>query len=164
MNRRYRLYIIAFAIYTSALLVTALLAWLAIQYDVVAGVAQLAVSVTGNGLGGVALVFGILQDDRAKKAEEETARARRQAEKSEQEAIKARQQADQFQKLSEQLHLQAEQQRQQAEEQRQRAERAEAELQRVRAQRDSEFADRLRRLEAAAGIAPPDTSDNATEN
>ncbi len=136
MNPRYRLYIIAFAIYTSALLVTAALAWLAIQYDMVAGIAQLAVSITGNGLGGVALVFGILQDDRARKAQEETARAR-------EEAAKAQQQAEQY---------------------RERAERAEAELQRLRAEQNGEFADRIRRLEIAAGLAPPDTSDDATEN
>ena len=129
MNPRYRLYIIAFAIYTSALLVTTALAWLAIQYDMVAGIAQLAVSITGNGLGGVALVFGILRDDRAKKAEEETARVR-----------------------------------QQAEQYRERAERAEAELQRLRAEQNGEFADRIRRLEIAAGLATPDTSDDATEN
>ncbi len=50
-----------------------------------------------------------------------------------------------------------------AEQQRQRAERAEAELERLRSAREEEFAARLRRLETAAGLIPPDASDDATE-
>ena len=184
MNARNRLYIMAFAVYTSALLVTAVFAWLAIRYDIASNAAQLAIAITGNGLGGFALVLGILRDDRAQKAEEEAAKAR-------QETAKAKQQADEFQKLyvelqqqTEQQRQQAEQQRQQAEQQRQqaeqfrqqaeqerlqaeqerqRAERAEAELQRLRAEHDHEVAARLHRLEIAAGITPPDASDDATE-
>ena len=149
MNQRNRLYIMAFAVYTSALLVTAVFAWLAIQYNVASSVAQLAIALTGNGLGGFALVLGILRDDRVQKAEEETAKAR-------QETAKAKQQADEFQKL----YVESQQQ---AEQERQRAERAEAELQRLRAERDDAVNARLRRLEIAAGITPPDASDDATE-
>ena len=177
MNARNRLYIMAFAVYTSALLVTAVFAWLAIRYDIASNAAQLAIAITGNGLGGFALVLGILRDDRAQKAEEEAAKAR-------QETAKAKQQADEFQKLYVELQQQTEQQRQQAEQQRQqaeqfrqqaeqerlqaeqerqRAERAEAELQRLRAEHDHEVAARLHRLEIAAGITPPDASDDATE-
>ena len=170
MNARNRLYIMAFAVYTSALLVTAVFAWLAIRYDIASNAAQLAIAITGNGLGGFALVLGILRDDRAQKAEEEAAKAR-------QETAKAKQQADEFQKLyvelqqqteqqrqqAEQFRQQAEQERLQAEQERQRAERAEAELQRLRAEHDHEVAARLHRLEIAAGITPPDASDDATE-
>ncbi len=157
MNQRNRLYIMAFAVYTSALLVTAIFAWLAIQYNLASNVAQLAIALTGNGLGGFALVLGILRDDRAQKAAEETAKAR-------QETAKAKQQVDQFQKLYVESQQQAEQERRQAEQQRQRAERAEAELQRLRAERNDAVNARLRRLEIATGITPPDASSDATEN
>ena len=140
----------AFVAYTSALLVATVFAWLALQYSTAAGVAQLAVALSGNGIGGFALLLGILRDDRAQKADERTAKAEESAKQSEQKAAKARQEAEQF--------------RQQAEEARQRAERAEAELERVRAERDHEFAVRIRRLEIAAGFAAPDASDDATEN
>ena len=142
MNARNRLYIMAFAAYTSALLVAAVFAWLAIQQSAAAGVAQLAVAIAGNGLGGFALVLGILRDDRAH-------RERERADKAEQETVKARQQAAHFQR--------------QAEAAMQRAERAEAELERLRSGREEEFAARLRRLEIAAGITQPDASDDATE-
>lgn len=133
----------AFAAYTSALLVMAVLAWLSIQYNTVAGIVQLTVALSGNGLGGFALVLGILRDDRAEKAEERAAKA------EEQTAV-ARQQAEQF---------------------RQRAERAEAEreriqeeLRRFRDEQSREMAERIRRLEIAAGFAPPEAADNdATE-
>ena len=163
MKRRYRLYIIAFAIYTSSLLVTAALAWLAIQYDIGAGVASLAVSLSGNGLGGFAMVFGILQDDRAQKAEEKAAKAQQETVKAQKQAAQLQKQAEQAQQQAEQLQNQVEQQRQQAEQQRQRAERAEAELQRLLAERDSEVNARIRRLEIAAGLVPPDASDDPTE-
>lgn len=79
----------AFAVYTSALLVTAVFAWLAIQYSVASNVAQLAIALTGNGLGGFALVLGILRDDRVQKAEEKAAKAQQHAAESEQSAVKA---------------------------------------------------------------------------
>ena len=143
MNTRNRLYIMAFAAYTSALLVAAVFSWLAIQHNTAVGVAQLAVALSGNGIGGFALLLGILRDDRAQKAEEKAAKARQETEKF-------KQQADQL--------------RQQAEQQRQRADRAEAELERLRASPGGEFAERIRRLEIAAGFAPPEESDDATEN
>ena len=57
--------------------------------------------------------------------------------------------------------------KQQVECQRHRAERAEANLAHLRSERserDVELATRLRCLEIAAGITPPDASDDATEN
>ena len=147
----------AFAVYTTALLATTVLAWLALQYSTAAGVVQLAVALSGNGIGGFALLLGILRDDRAQKADERAAKAEESAKQSDQKAAKAQQEAEQF--------------RQQAEEARQRAERAETErqraeveLERVRAERDQEIAARIRRLEIAAGFATPDASDDATEN
>ena len=177
MNARNRLYIMAFAVYTSALLVTAVFAWLAIRYDIASNAAQLAIAITGNGLGGFALVLGILRDDRAQKAEEEAAKARQETAKAKQQADELqklyvelqqqteqqRQQAEQQRQQAEQFRQQAEQERLQAEQERQRAERAEAELQRLRAEHDHEVAARLHRLEIAAGITPPDASDDATE-
>ena len=88
-------------------------------------------------------MLGILRDDRVQKAEEKAAKAQQETEKFKQ---------------------QAEQLRQQAEQQRQRADRAEAELERLRGAQGGEFADRIRRLEIAAGFASPDESDAATEN
>ncbi len=145
MNPRQRLYIIAFAVYTTALLTTTALAWLALQYNTAAGIAQLAVALSGNGLGGFALVLGILRDDRAEKERERARKAEESAKKSDRIAADARQQAAQFQA--------------QAEELRQRAERAEDELRRVRAQRDQAIADRFSRIEAALGLTPPTDSD-----
>ena len=136
MNTRNRLYIMAFVAYTSALLVAAVFSWLAIQHNTAVGVAQLTVALSGNGIGGFALLLGILRDDRAQKADERAAKAQQETEKFKQEA----------------------------EQQRQRADRAEAELERLRASQDSELADRIRRLEIAAGFAPPEASDDATEN
>ena len=126
----------AFAAYTSALLVAAVFSWLAIQHNTAVGVAQLAVALSGNGIGGFALLLGILRDDRAQKADERAAKAQQETEKFKQEA----------------------------EQQRQRADRAEAELERLRASQGGEFAERIRRLEIAAGFATPDASDDATEN
>ena len=140
----------AFTAYTSALLAAAVFAWVALQYSTAAGVAQLAVALSGNGIGGFALVLGILRDDRAQKAE--------------QKATEARQETAKAQKEAEQLRQQAEQLRQQAEVARQRAERAEAELRRLRAEQNTGIHTRLRRLEIAAGLTPPDASDGAAEN
>ena len=151
MNTRKRLYIMAFAAYTSALLVATVFAWLALQYSTAAGVAQLAIVLSGNGIGGFALLLGILRDDRAQKADERAAKAEESAKQSEQKAAKAQQEIEQL--------------RQQAEQFRQRAQRAEAELERVRAERNQELDTRVRRLEIAAGFAAPEASDNdATEN
>ncbi len=162
----------AFVAYTSALLVATVFAWLALQYSTAAGVAQLAVALSGNGIGGFALLLGILRDDRAQKADERAAKAEESAKQSEQKAAKAqqeieqlRQQAEQFRQEAEQSRQEAEQSLQQAEEARQRAQRAEAEVGRVRAEHDREIAARFSRIEAALGLPSlPDPSADATEN
>ena len=139
MNPRNRLYIMAFAAYTSALLVAAVFARAALQYSTAGGVAQLTVALSGNGIGGFALLLGIFRDDRAQKAEAS-------AKESEQKAANARQEAEQFRK--------------EAEQQRQRAERAEAELESLK----TGLSARVFRLETAAGLATPDASEDSTEN
>ncbi len=144
----------AFAVYTSALLVAAILSWLAIQHNTAVGVAQLTVTLSGNGIGGFALLLGILRDDRAQKAEQKAAKAQEETTKARQETEQLRQRAAQFQA--------------QAEQQRQRAERAEDELERIRTERDQEIAERFSRIEAALGLPTPldfrAESDDATEN
>lgn len=171
MNSRNRLYIMAFAVYTTALLAITALAGLALQYSTAAGVVQLAVALSGNGIGGFALVLGILRDDRVQKAEEKAAKARQESEQFKQESEHLKQESEQFKQQAEQLKQESEQFKRQAERleqqaalERQRAERAEAELERVRAERDREIAARIRRLEIAAGFTTPDASDDATEN
>lgn len=134
----------AFAAYTSTLLVMAVLAWLSIQYNTVAGIVQLTVALSGNGLGGFALVLGILRDDRAEKAEERAAKA-------EEQAALARQQATQFLQRAERAEAERE--------------RIQDELQRLRDEQNREMAERIRRLEIAAGFAPPEAiANDATEN
>ena len=143
----------AFAAYTSALLVAAVFAWAALQYSTAAGVAQLAVALSGNGIGGFALLLGILRDDRAQKAEQKATKAQQEATKAQQEATNAQQEATKFQ--------------QEAVQQRQRAERAEAELERLRserAERDQELAARVHRLEIAFGLVSADQPNDSTEN
>ena len=159
MNSRRRLYIIAFAVYTTALLTTTALAWLALQYNTAAGIAQLAVALSGNGLGGFALVLGILRDDRAEKERERARKAEESAKKSDQIAAEARERAAQFKAEAEVQRQRAE--RAEAERRQLEAERRqlEAELLRSYVERDRAMADRVSRLEAALGLAPPADSD-----
>ena len=139
MWQSYKLYLLALIIYTVATVVLAVLELVAMRYAEAAILARVATMLSGGFLGGFALVLGILRDDRFEKE-------RQRAEKAEA-AI-----AD-WQKRAEQ----AEQGRQEAE---QRQERASAELQRVRAEYSRELADRVRRLEAAIGIAPVGVADD----
>ena len=152
MNPRRRLYILAFAAYTTTLALMTALAWLAFQHSTAAGIAQLTVSLSGNALGGFALVLGILRDDRAERERQRADEAVESARKSEQKANDARQLADQLQKQVEQSKKEAEQLHAQAEQERQRADRAEAELRRVRDEQQLEA--RFRRLEEALDLTP----------
>ena len=159
MNTRRRLYILAFAAYTTTLALMTALAWLAFQHSAAAGIAQLTVSLSGNALGGFALVLGILRDDRADRERQRADEAVESARKSEQKANEARRLADQLQKQveqtqkeAEQLQAEAQQEREQANLERQRADRAEAELRRLRDEQQLEA--RFRRLEEALGLTP----------
>lgn len=162
MNQRRRLYILAFAAYTTTLALMTALAWLAFQHSVAAGIVQLTVSLSGNALGGFALVLGILRDDRADRERRRADEAVESARKSEQKANEARRLADQLQKQVEQSQKEAEQLQAQAEQDRQRADRAEAELQRLREEQQLEA--RFRRLEEALGLTPePGPADDRPE-
>ena len=182
MWEAYRLYLLAFAIYTITAIVTAILQAVAIRYDESSILAPIATTLSGNFLGGFALVLGILRDDRTAKQRERADKAEGQIKKLQEENQKYRQQRDEAQQLAEQERAQAqawvEQERAQAqarvEQERARAEqvraqveqerlqereRAQAELQRVRAEYDREIAERFRRLEAVTGITPPAATD-----
>ena len=166
VNQRRQLYLLAFAAYTTSLVVMAALAWLAIQYNTVAGVVQLTIALSGNGLGGFALVLGLLRDDRAERERQrademaETAKnAVEAAKKSEQKANEAQQlidqlqqqlqhqaqqQAEESQKLVQEFQAQVETERQQAEQERQQAEhvRRQAEQERQQAEQERQRANR----------------------
>ena len=153
--QRFKLYLLAFAIYTATAAATATLQALALHYESIAALAPIITTLSGNFLGGFALVLGILRDDRAEKQRERADRAEGENKKLKQENEQYRQQYE----LARQL---AEQERQLAEQERQRAERAEAELRSVRAEHDRELAERVRRLEAFTGLTPPEAADAAS--
>ena len=140
MWQRYKLYLLAFVIYSIATGVLTVLALAAIRYDETAALAlALLVTTLSSGfLGGFALVLGILRDDRVEKE-------RQRAEKAEAAIADWQKRADH---------------------ERKRADRAEAELQRVHAEYGGEMAERVRRLEMAVGItpaAPPDDGDGRSD-
>ena len=160
MWRNYKLYLLAFIIYSLATVGLAVLELAVVRYAEAAILARVATMLSGGFLGGFALVLGILRDDRfekerqrAEKAEAAIADWQKQAAETEKRAAENAKQATDWQKRAEQ----AEQGRQEAE---QRQERASAELQRVRAEYSRELADRVRRLEAAVGIAPVGVADS----
>ena len=53
LSRRYKMYLLAFVAYTGTLVAMAAMASLVIRYDSVAGLAQLAVALSGNLVGGL---------------------------------------------------------------------------------------------------------------
>ena len=168
LRQRFKLYLLAFAIYTVTAAVTAVLQALALHYESIAGLAPIIATLSGNFLGGFALVLGILRDDRAEKQRERADRAEDENKKLKQENEQYRQQYELAQQQCELAQQRAAQEREHAEQERartaqerERAERAEAELQRVRSDRDREIAERLRRLEAFAGLEPPEAADAA---
>lgn len=146
------------------------------QHSAVAGTAQLTVSPSGNALGGLALVLGILRDDRADRERPEADAVVETARKSEQEANGARglagqlqKQVEQTQNAAERLQAEAQQERQRAEHEgrqaalgRQRVDRADAELRRSRDGQQLEA--RSRRLEEALRLRPQNgAADNQSE-
>ena len=163
ISQRYKLYLLAFVIYTTSAVVIGALELLAFRYSESATLARLVAMYSGSFLGGFALVLGILRDDRvekerqrAEKAEESAKQAEQKASQAQQQANQAQQQASQAQQDSEQLRQQfrqqAEQLQQEAEVERRRADRAEAELERLRSEQRWEA--RFRRLEQALGLTP----------
>ena len=136
MWQNYKMYVLALIIYSVGTAALAMLELLAAQLGDSAVWARLATMLSGNFLGGFALVLGILRDDRVEKEKQ-------RAEKELQRAAEA---------------LAAAQKR--VEHERNRADRAEAELQRVRTEYNREMADRIRRLEDAVGIVPAGAADD----
>ena len=134
MWQRYKLYLLAFVIYSIATGVLTVLALAAIRYGetTALALALLVTTLSSGFLGGFALVLGILRDDRVEKE-------RQRAEKAEAMIAEVQKRADH---------------------ERNRADRAEAELQRVRAEYGEEMADRVRRLEMAVGITPATAADD----
>lgn len=158
MWQRYKLYLLAFVIYTIG---TAVLVALEVAAELLGDSALLARLVTmmsGSFLGGFALVLGILKDDRYEKEKQRAEKAEAAIADWQKRAVAAEKQAEQAGHKAEQAGHKVEQAEQardraEAELQRVRAD-AEAELQRVRAEHSRETAERLRRLEAAVGIVP----------
>ena len=155
--QRFKLYLLAFALYTVTAAVTAVLQALALHYESIAGLAPIIATLSGNFLGGFALVLGILRDDRAEKQRE-------RADRAEDENKKLKQENEQYRQQYELAQQQCELAQQRAEQEREHAERAEAELQRVRSDHDREIAERLRRLEAFTGLEPPEAADAASSH
>ena len=157
MWQRYKLYLLAFVIYTLATAALAALEVLAVYLGDNALLARLVTMLSGSFLGGFALVLGILKDDRyekerqrAEKAEAAIADWQKRAVAAEKRAAQA-DQAEQTVKRAEQMVEQAQQARA----------RAEAELQRVLAEHSRETAARILRLEAAVGLVPAVAGDAA---
>ena len=129
---------------------------------------KLATNLSGITLGSVIMVVGLIRDKRFTDAQAEANKQRKRADTAEasiaqvnQKAALAVQQAEQAAELAAQQAEQAVQQAaQQAELERLRAQKAEAELARVRAEYEAETRARLRRLEEAAGLAPPEPPGN----
>ena len=153
MWNRYKLYLLAFIIYSVATAVLAVLEVVAVRLDDSAVLARLATMLSGSFLGGFALVLGILKDDRYEKE-------RQRAEKAEAAIADWQQQAAESAKRAAEAEKRAEQAEQARREAERRQEHAGAELQRIRTEYSQETAARLRRLEAAVGIAPVAVADD----
>ena len=161
MWQRYKLYLLAFVIYTLATAALAALEVLAAYLGDNALLARLVTMLSGSFLGGFALVLGILKDDRYEKE-------RQRAEKAETDNAALQQRLAESERRAAQLER-AEQARDRAEaellrvraEAEQARQHAASEVQRVRSEHSRETADRLRRLEAAVGIVPAVAGDAA---
>ena len=158
MWQRYKLYLLAFVIYTIGTVVLVALEVLAEILGDSALLARLVTMLSGSFLGGFALVLGILKDDRyekekqrAEKAETDNAVLQKRLAASEKLAAQAGHKVEQAEQARDRAEAELQRVRADAEQARQHAE---SELQRVRAEHSRETAERLRRLEAAVGIVP----------
>ena len=147
ISEKYKLYVLAFVIYTATAVATAALQTLAIRYEEVAVLAPIITTLSGNFLGGFALVLGILRDDRAEKQRE-------RADKAEAENEKLKRQNEEYRRQYELARQLAEQER----------ERAEAELEHARTEHNREIAERVRRLEAFTGLTSPEATDTGNDH
>ena len=118
---------------------------------------KLATNLSGITLGSVIMVVGLIRDKRFTDAQAEANKQRKRADTAEASIAQANQKAALAVQQAEQA---AELAAQQVQEERLRAQKAEAELARVRAEYEAETRARLRRLEEAAGLAPPEPPGN----
>jgi hypothetical protein len=101
IGERYKLYLLALVIYTAAAVVMTALDLVAIRYDESVPLAHLITTLSGGFLGGIALVLGILRDNRveqalkrAKVAEEQVKQERERADRAEAELQRMRAEFD----------------------------------------------------------------------
>ena len=163
MWREYIIYPLALALFIGVILAFNGVALLLAEYSPALG-KQWAASTPGTFLGGFALVLGFLRDQRFREQQERLAQTTAERDQATaQIAQLKRQQAEAQQQILQAQHQtalaeqQTEHARQQTVQERQRANDLAAQLQRARVEnaRIGELAVRLRRLEAATGIAPP---------
>ncbi len=101
IGERYKLYLLALVIYTAAAVVITALDLVAIRYDESVPLAHLITTLSGGFLGGIALVLGILRDNRveqalkrAEVAEEQVKQERERADRAEAELQRMRAEFD----------------------------------------------------------------------
>ena len=101
IGERYKLYLLALVIYTVAAVVMTALDLVAIRYDESVLLAHLITTLSGGFLGGIALVLGILRDNRveqalkrAQVAEEQVKQERERADRAEAELQRMRAEFD----------------------------------------------------------------------
>ena len=101
IGERYKLYLLALVIYTAAAVVMTALDLVAIRYDESVPLAHLITTLSGGFLGGIALVLGILRDNRveqalkrAQVAEEQVKQERERADRAEAELQRMRAEFD----------------------------------------------------------------------
>ena len=101
IGERYKLYLLALVIYTAAAVVMTALDLVAIRYDESVPLAHLITTLSGGFLGGIALVLGILRDNRveqalkrAEVAEEQVKQERERADRAEAELQRMRAEFD----------------------------------------------------------------------
>ena len=101
IGERYKLYLLALVIYTAAAVVMTALDLVAIRYDESVLLAHLITTLSGGFLGGIALVLGILRDNRveqalkrAQVAEEQVKQERERADRAEAELQRMRAEFD----------------------------------------------------------------------
>lgn len=188
MWREYIIYPLALALFIGVILAFNGVALLLAEYSPALG-KQWAASTPGTFLGGFALVLGFLRDQRFREQQErlaqttaerdqataQIAQLKRQQAEAQQQILQAQhqtalaeQQTEHARQQIAQERQQNEQARQQIAQERQRANDLAAQLQRAQTEnaRIGELAVRLRRLEAATGIAPPapDEDDDGDDN
>lgn len=158
MWREYIIYPLALALFIGVILAFNGVALLLAEYSPALG-KQWAASTPGTFLGGFALVLGFLRDQRFREQQERLAQTTAERDQATAQIAQLKQQQAEAQQQILQAQHQTALAEQQTAQERQRADYLAAQLQRAQADnaRIGELAVRLRRLEAATGIAPPES-------